>query len=91
MDKIENIILVMVGAILVLELVSIFLTGFYFTPDSKLIPLIAKDTNTLIANDSAFAQYIVQNSQTLEYLNKNCKVTSDTNEVTVLTCIKGVQ
>ena len=49
---------------------------------------IQNDLNILKSNDSAFAQYIVQNSQTLEYLNKNCKVTSDNNEVTVLTCIK---
>lgn len=49
----------------------------------------ASDLNVLKSNDLAFAQYITANSQTLEYLNKNCKVTSDTNEVTVLTCLKA--
>lgn len=49
---------------------------------------LANDLNILKSNDLTMAQYIQYNSQTLEYLNKNCKITNDTNEVTVLTCIK---
>ena len=47
-----------------------------------------QDLNVLKNNDTGFASYIIQNSTTLDYINKNCKVTSDTNETTTLVCIK---
>jgi len=52
---------------------------------------LANDLNVLKSNDLAMVQYIQYNSQTLEYINNNCRVTSDNNEVTVLTCIKVKQ
>ena len=52
---------------------------------------LIQDLNVLKSNDLAMAQYIQYNSQTLEYINNNCKITSDNNEITVLTCIKVKQ
>jgi len=52
---------------------------------------LIQDLNVLKSNDLAMVQYIQYNSQTLEYINNNCRVTSDNNEVTVLTCIKVKQ
>ena len=49
---------------------------------------IYKDTNTLLQNDQAMANYIQANSSTMESLNKNCKQTADTNETITLTCLK---
>jgi hypothetical protein len=76
----------------IIVLLAVSLANIYGTSVviSK-VDSIGSDLNVLKNNDTAFAQYIVQNSQTLEYLNKNCKVTSDTNETTTLVCIKEVR
>ena len=77
--------------------VILLISGFFGTASIMTnqvidkVQLVKDDTNALLANDLAMAQYIQYNSQTLEYINNNCKVTSDTNEVTVLTCIKVKQ
>ena len=77
--------------------VILLISGFFGTASIMTnqvidkVQLVKDDTNALLANDLAMAQYIQYNSQTLEYINNNCKVTSDTNEITVLTCIKVKQ
>jgi hypothetical protein len=62
--------------------------GMQVAESNKNMVLVQSDLNVLKSNDLGFAQYIIQNSQTLDYLNKNCRVTSDTNEITILTCLK---
>ena len=77
--------------------VILLISGFFGTASIMTnqvidkVQLVKDDTNALLANDLAMAQYIQYNSQTLEYINNNCKITSDTNEITVLTCIKVKQ
>ena len=72
------------GGIVGLCLISVFI--FYqINIETK---AIASDLNTLKNNDKGFADYILANSQTTTYLQENCKVTNDTNELTTLTCIK---
>jgi len=77
--------------------VILLISGFFGTASIMTnqvidkVQLVKDDTNALLANDLAMAQYIQYNSQTLEYINNNCKVTSDNNEITVLTCIKVKQ
>jgi hypothetical protein len=65
--------------------VAFIVFGYIQTEPNK---LMAKDINTLLTNDIAMANYIQANSQTMEYLNKNCKQTNDTNETITLTCLK---
>ena len=75
-------------AILIVMVFSIVTLGAVYFNQINVLQLVS-DTNTLKQNDLGFAQYIQANANTLKYLNENCKVTKDTNEVTELTCIKN--
>jgi hypothetical protein len=82
--------LTLFAMLIFIMLINLFLTVVsptWYTPINQ----IAKDTNTLLANDLAMANYIQANSTTVEYLNKNCKQTADTNTTITLTCFKVVQ
>jgi hypothetical protein len=69
---------------------------FYFSllwaiddKEMKRFSSLSNDLNILKSNDLGFANYIQANANTLTYINENCKVTKDTNEITELTCIKS--
>jgi len=69
---------------------------FYFSllwatddKEMKRFSSLSNDLNILKNNDLGFANYIQANETTLKYLNENCKVTKDTNEIIELTCIKN--
>ena len=85
----------MIDKQITIALISIIvITAFIFIGiaiNSSKMDSISQDLNVLKSDDNQFASYIIQNSQTLDYLNKNCKVTSDNNETTTLVCIKVKQ
>jgi len=77
--------------VIVVGIISLFLLiglAVYTTWNHFQLIEVLNDTNTLKNNDIGFVNYIQSNATTLQYINENCKVTNDTNEITVLTCIK---
>jgi hypothetical protein len=74
----------MIGLALIV-IIGIAVLGIYQTTQFN---SIKDDLNILKNNDKAFGEYILANSQTTTYLQENCKITNDTNELTTLTCIK---
>lgn len=74
-------------AVLLTMLFSLITLGAVVYNQGNVTQLVS-DTNTLKNNDLAMAEYIQANSNTITYLNENCKVTQDNNDITVLTCIK---
>jgi hypothetical protein len=75
-------------AVLIVMVFSIVTLGAVYFNQINVLQLVS-DTNILKNNDLGFANYIQANANTLTYINENCKVTKDTNEITELTCIKS--
>jgi hypothetical protein len=78
-----------VGIVLVLILLVCVLLGLFSWDVQEKVGVVLADTNSLKINDVAFADYVKANSQTLEYLNNNCKVVADNNFSTTLVCVKS--
>ena len=87
-EKTKENLLVLATICSLLCLVAII--GYVLNTENKIIQT-SKDTNQLLSNDVAMANYIQANSTTMQYLNENCKQTQDNNETITLTCLKVKQ
>lgn len=52
---------------------------------------IRQDLNSIQTHQTALENYLINSQTTLKYINDNCKVTQDNNDVTILTCLKVKQ
>ena len=87
-EKTKENLLVLATICSLLCLVAII--GYVLNTENKIIQT-SKDVNQLLSNDIAMANYIQANSNTIQYLNENCKQTQDNNETITLTCLKVKQ
>jgi hypothetical protein len=87
MDKLDGKTLFLYGGLCAITLI-IALSIYVCWNTQTQVQTISKDINTILIRMDAQDNYIQQNSNTLTYINQNCKVTNDTNELTVLTCLK---
>ena len=84
-QKLIDLCRLIVGIFLIMG-IDLVLVNVYETNEK--FQTLAKDTNTLLNNDVAMANYIQANSTTMQYLNENCKQTNDNNTTITLTCLK---
>jgi len=87
-QKLIDLCRLIVGIFLIMG-IDLVLVNVYETNEK--FQTLAKDTNTLLNNDVAMANYIQANSTTMQYLNENCKQTNDNNTTITLTCLKVKQ